>query len=148
VEPKLAKSYIENGILRLEWHDFPYLGQESVNAARAARAAQEQGKFWPYHDLLYENQNGENNGAFTQAKLLSFARKLDLNVGEFRKDMNSVRVKNAVSSSFAQAQKQGIAGTPTFKVNGRTISGYQSFDTFSKLIEGAKKQSDGSANGG
>lgn len=52
----MVKEYVEDGTLRLEWRDFPYLGDESVNAAVAARAAQEQGKFWEYHDLLYENQ--------------------------------------------------------------------------------------------
>ena len=57
------ESYVENGMLRIEWRDFAYLGQESVKAAQAARAAQEQGRFWEYHDALYENQgsiNGEN----------------------------------------------------------------------------------------
>ena len=46
------QEYVEEGTLRIEWRDFPYLGQESVNAAMAARAAQAQGKFWEYHDLL------------------------------------------------------------------------------------------------
>lgn len=41
----MMKKYVESGILRIEWRDFPYQGQESVNAALAARAAQEQGKF-------------------------------------------------------------------------------------------------------
>jgi protein-disulfide isomerase len=48
----LVEEYVESGTLRMEWRDFPYLGQGSLDAAVAARAAQEQGKFWEYHDLL------------------------------------------------------------------------------------------------
>jgi len=80
VEPELKNEYIENGTLRLEWRDFPYLGQESVNAAVAARAAQEQGKFWEYHDILYQNQKGENSGAFSDENLIGFAREAGLDV--------------------------------------------------------------------
>ena len=57
MEPKLYKEYVKEGTLRIEWRDFPYRGQESVDAAVAARAAQAQGKFWEYHDLLYEEQS-------------------------------------------------------------------------------------------
>lgn len=73
-EPKLVEKYVRDGTLRIEWRDFPYLGQESANAAFAARAAQEQGKFWEYHDLLYENQESANSGAFSDEKLLDLAR--------------------------------------------------------------------------
>ena len=65
--------YVNDGRLRLEWRDFPYLGRESRRAAVAARAAQEQGRFWEYHDVLFENQKGENNGAFSDENLVAFA---------------------------------------------------------------------------
>ena len=55
VEPELVQRYVNDGRLRLEWRDFPYLGRESRRAAVAARAAQEQGRFWEYHDVLFEN---------------------------------------------------------------------------------------------
>ena len=64
--------------MRIEWRDFPYRGQESVNAALAARAAQEQGMFWEYHDLLYKNQKSPNSGAFSDEKLLGLAREAGL----------------------------------------------------------------------
>ena len=56
MEPKLNEKYVKDGTLRIEWRDFPYRGQKSVNAAVAARAAQAQGRFWEYHDLLYDSQ--------------------------------------------------------------------------------------------
>jgi protein-disulfide isomerase len=69
-----VQEYVEEGTLRIEWRDFPYLGQESVNAAMAARAAQAQGKFWEYHDLLYQNQSG----GFPREKLVALAREAGL----------------------------------------------------------------------
>ena len=53
------------------WRDFPYLGEESRRAAVAARAAQEQGKFWEYHDLLYESQSS----GFSDENLRALAEK-------------------------------------------------------------------------
>jgi protein-disulfide isomerase len=62
VEPELVEKYVEDGTLKIEWQDFPYQGEESVNAALAARAAGEQSKFWEYHDLLYQNQGSGTAG--------------------------------------------------------------------------------------
>ena len=57
---------MKDGTLRLEWKDFPYQGRESVDAALAARAAQAQGKFWEYHDLIYANQSSGNSGGYSE----------------------------------------------------------------------------------
>ena len=73
------EEYVEDGTLRIEWHDFPYLGQESLTAAVAARAAQDQGMFWEYHDLLYRNQAG----GFSLEKLIGLAGEAGLDVERF-----------------------------------------------------------------
>jgi protein-disulfide isomerase len=122
VEPELVQRYIDDGTLRLEWHDFPFLGEESRSAAVAARAAQEQGKFWEYHDILYQNQSGENSGAFSEENLISFAQEAGLDVERVEKD-------------FREAQDAGIQGTPSFNVNGQVIVGAQPLETFARVIE-------------
>lgn len=66
VEPQLRAEYIDRGLVRLEWHDFAWIGPESRDAANAARCATDQDRFWEYHDLLYRNQAGENQGAFSR----------------------------------------------------------------------------------
>jgi protein-disulfide isomerase len=135
----LVEKYVDDGTLRLEWRDFPYLGEESVNAALAARAAQEQGKFWEYHDLLYENQTG----GFSDEKLSELAGEAGLNVEEFQKDLQSVHSEQAVARDFQEGQEQGVSGTPTFIVNGRVIVGFQSPEVFEQVIEEARAEAEG-----
>ncbi len=132
---------MKSGTLRLEWRDFPYLGQESVNAALAARAAQEQGKFWEYHDLLYKNQKSENNGGFSDENLTKLAREAGLDVKKFDKDLKSGLYEPLVQADFKEGQNSGISGTPAFVVNGKTLVGLQPLDVFEKTIEEAKKES-------
>jgi protein-disulfide isomerase len=133
-----VESYVEDGTLRLEWRDFPYLGQESVNAALAARAAQEQGKFWEYHDLLYENQSG----GFSDERLIELAREAGLEVEKFEEDLASGRFERAVAEDFQEGQQIGITGTPTFVINGRALAGLQPQGVYENAIEQAKEEAE------
>lgn len=139
----MIEKYVENGTLRIEWRDFPYQGQESVNAALAARAAQAQGEFWPYHDLVFENQSSGNSGGYSDEKLRDFAEKVGLDLERFEKDYKSERVEAAVNADFAEAQEEGLAGTPTFVINGQTLVGFQTLEVFEKVIEDAQKEAAG-----
>ena len=121
--------------MRIEWRDFPYRGQESVNAALAARAAQEQGMFWEYHDLLYENQKSPNSGAFSDEKLLGFAREAGLDTEQFEESFKSGRYEPVVNEDFRKALDAGIQGTPSFDINGRILVGPQPLETFEQVIE-------------
>jgi protein-disulfide isomerase len=138
VEPKLVDEYVESGTLRMEWRDFPYLGRESVGAALAARAAQEQGKFWEYHDLLYENQSG----GFSDERLVELAREAGLDVEEFEADLASGRHEEAVARDFQEGQRIGITGTPTFVINGEVLAGAQPIEVFEDAIERAKREAE------
>ena len=135
----MVEKYVDDGTLRLEWRDFPYLGEESVNAAIAARAAQEQGKFWEYHDLLYASQSG----GFSDEKLSELAGEAGLDVEEFQKDLRSVRLEQAVARDFQEGQEQGVSGTPTFVVNGRVIVGFQPPEVFEQVVEEARAEAEG-----
>ena len=130
--------YVEDGTLRLEWRDFPYLGQESVNAALAARAAQDQGKFWEYHGLLYENQSG----GFSDERLIELAREAGLDVERFEADLTSGRYEEAVARDFQEGQRKGIAGTPTFVINGEVLTGLQPLEVYEDAIERAKREAE------
>jgi protein-disulfide isomerase len=143
VEPELKKEYIDNGTLRLEWRDFPYLGQESRRAAVAARAAQEQDKFWEYHDVLYQNQGAENSGAFSDENLGGFAREAGLDVERFEEDFESGKYEPVVDRVFRDAQDAGIQGTPSFDINGRVLVGAQSLEVFEQLIEEEAQKDEG-----
>ncbi len=138
MEPELEKEYIEKGMLRFEWRDFPYLGQESVNAAIAARAAQEQGKFWEYHDILYQNQGSANSGAFSDEKLIYFAQEAGLEVERFEESFKSGKYEGLVQKVFREAQGAGVQGTPSFNINGQVLVGFQPLEVFERAIEEAE----------
>lgn len=129
----------------MEWRDFPYQGQESVNAALAARAAQAQGKFWEYHDLLYASQSG----VFSEDMLYNLAREVDLDVEKFENDLENARYAEAINEDFQEGQRQGITGTPGFVINGQVVVGLQSVETFGQIIEEAAQnaQQQGSEGG-
>ena len=137
------KKYVKDGTLKLEWRDFPYLGQESVNAAIAARAAQAQGKFWEYHDLLYKNQSPTNSGGFSDEKLVGFAKKAGLDVKKFKSDFESGKYESLVQQDFKEGQNRGISATPTFIINGKTLAGLQPLQVYENEIEAARKAKGG-----
>ena len=143
----MERRYIEAGTLRLEWRDFPYLGEESRKAAVAARAAQEQGKFWEYHDLLYENQRSRNAGAFSDESLVGFARELGLDVEQFESSFKVGKYEDVVEQVFREAQDAGIQGTPTFFINGRILVGTQPLEAFEQVIEEELAKAGGQAEG-
>ena len=77
-EQSIRDTYLKNGQVQLVYRDFAFLGRESTKSAEAARCAGEQGKFWEYHDYLFSHQMGENQGAFSDLNLKSFAGILKL----------------------------------------------------------------------
>lgn len=135
------EEYVESGTLRIEWRDFPYLGQGSLDAAVAARTAQKQGRFWEYHDLLYENQSG----GFPREKLVELAREAGLDVERFEADLASGEHEQAVIEDFLEGQQRGISGTPTFVINGKVLAGMQPVGVFEDAIEQAKREAEGEA---
>jgi protein-disulfide isomerase len=144
----LYEKYVKDGTMRFEWRDFAYQGQESENAALAARAAQEQGKFWEYHDLLYENQSSGNSGGYSDENLVALAREAGLDVGGFEESLRSGRYEEVVREDFEEAQERGITGTPAFVINGELIVGFHSVEVFEEAIEEAKREAQGGAGGG
>ncbi|MDQ3362814.1 MAG: DsbA family protein [Actinomycetota bacterium] len=143
MEPELYEKYVKDGTLRLEWKDFPYQGQESLDAALAARAAQGQGAFWEYHDLVYENQSSGNSGGYNEESLTALAEEAGLDVDRFEGDLRSARYEEVVQADFREGQDLGISGTPTFYINGRVLVGLQPLETFEQAIEEAEREAEG-----
>ena len=143
MEPKLYEKYVKSGTLRLEWKDFPYQGPGSVDAALAARAAQAQGKFWEYHDLVYENQSSGNSGGYNEESLTALAEEAGLDTQKFEDDLKSGRYEDVVQADFEEGQGLGISGTPTFFINDKVLVGLQPLQTFEKTIEEAEKEARG-----
>lgn len=143
MEPELYEKYVKSGTLRLEWKDFPYQGQESVEAALAARAAQAQGKFWEYHDLVYENQSSGNSGGYNEESLTALAEEAGLDTRKFEEDLKGARYEGVVQADFEEGQGLGISGTPTFFINDKVLVGLQPLETFERAIEEAEREAEG-----
>ena len=136
-EPELVERFVDTGVLRIEWRDFPYLGEESLVAAAAARAASEQGEFWSFHDRLFADQSQPNSGRLTATFLEGIAAELGLDVEQFRRDMSSAETMSAIDADFAEALSVGVNGTPAFMINGEPVFGAQPTSVFVDVIERA-----------
>lgn len=134
---KIEEEYVAQGLVKVEFRMFPFIGQESFNAAQAAEAARDQGKFWEYHDALFNAQGRENSGTFTYEKLVEIARKVGLDVPLFEQTLSSNVHLAAVQAEADAAAADGINSTPTFFVNGEKITGAQPYATFQQAIEDA-----------
>jgi protein-disulfide isomerase len=139
VEPKLYRRYVKDGTLRIEWRDFPYRGQESVNAAVAARAAQAQDRFWEYHDLLY----GSQSSGYSDENLIALAEKAGLDTRRFERNYENARYEPSVRADFQKGLNAGVNGTPTFFVNGKMLAGLQPVGVFENAIEDARREAEG-----
>jgi protein-disulfide isomerase len=101
--------------VRLIFLNFPLRSHKfSKKAAVAAFAAKKQGKFWEYHDHLF--MNGDN---LSDEKFLQIARELNLNMEEFKKDMNDLKIVARINQDIRLGAYLGVRGTPTVYINGR-----------------------------
>lgn len=137
VYTRIKQEYVETGKASFVYLDFTFLGDESRWAAQAAKCAGEQGKFWEYHDTLFDNQNGENQGAFAIARLKSFARKIVPSASGFNQCLDSGKYAQAVADETALGRTAGVSGTPTVLINGKLVVGALPYDAFRKEIEDA-----------
>ena len=119
------------GSVRLVWKDFPLPNHEfAIPAAAAARCAQEQGKFWEYHDVLFAHQQ-----ALSSTDLRRHARTVGLDVAIFDGCLSAGRHQDALAAVLDSAESHLIEATPTFLVNGRVVQGAVPLYELGAIIE-------------
>jgi protein-disulfide isomerase len=132
----IEENYIKTGKVKLVYRDFPLsFHRYAQKAAEAAECADEQGKFWEYHDLLYEKQNEWS--ALGISKLKDYAGQVGLNIGDFNQCFDSGKMTQEVEKDSQDGQSYGVKGTPAFFINGKLVSGAQPFEVFQAEIEDA-----------
>ena len=137
----LIDNYIETGKAKLIFVDLPFLGRDSPKAAHASYCADDQGKYWEYHTILYTFQDGPpDSGWADRDRLNSFAFSLDMNMDEFNECMDSSKYKQRVKANYDDAVKNGVTQTPTFILvssDGKTkkLGGAQPYSVFAATIE-------------
>jgi protein-disulfide isomerase len=135
IAPRVVTDYVEPGKVQFTFRDFAFLGPESLRAAEAVACAADQNAFWPFHDTLYANQHGENQNAFSDARLKEMARTQQLDSDKFNRCLDSGEKQSAIEQSAAEARSQGINSTPSIFVNGAKVGNWSDWDALKALID-------------
>jgi predicted DsbA family dithiol-disulfide isomerase len=133
VQPIIAELLSRyNGKIRLVHKDLPLdsIHPQARQAAEAARCADEQGKFWNYHDALYANSPNASRD-----NLKSYAREAGLDVNAFDLCLSSDKFKAVVQRDLIDGAQLGVSGTPTLFINGREIPANQPLEVFGAIID-------------
>lgn len=130
--PQIQKEYIDTGKVKLVYRDFPLssIHPQATPAAEAAECAKEQGKFWEYHDKLFQNQASLSTASYKQ-----WAADLKLNTQQFNDCVDKRKYQSEVTKDYQDGQAAGVSGTPSFFVNGINIRGAQPFSAFKTIID-------------
>jgi protein-disulfide isomerase len=139
-ERQLIDEYVAAGQVRFEYRHYIVVdgnvgGRESRMAAEASECAIEQNEFWNFHNLVFANQEGEGQGAFSNRRLKAFAETLGLDSAAFNACFDSRRYSQAVTSDEQLARSLGVNSTPTMFINGRRIENPLDYETIKQVIE-------------
>lgn len=131
-KPQLIREYVDTGQVKFVYKHFPLaqIHQYSQKAAEASECAAEQGKFWEYHNMLFENQN-----ALFTSSLKRYASDTGLDRAAFDACLDSGAMAPRVRADFEEGREKGVRSTPTFFVNNVRIEGAQPFSSFRQAIE-------------
>lgn len=139
-EPELLKKYVDSGLVRIEWNDMPIRGPQSVAAAKAGRAAAEQGRFADYKKAYLEAVAGGDT-QFDIDDYVEFAKKAEVkDLDKFRADAESDKYDDAIKGALEYGQKIGLNGTPGFIVNDTYLGGAYPLEAFEGVINAELKK--------
>lgn len=132
VHPTVARVMAAYGDrIRFVYRHFPLPNHPNARpSAEAASCAAEQGKFWEYHDRLFDSQDKLSN-----ADLKQHAAALGLDTAKFNACFDAQKYKQDVDADLEAGQEAGVSGTPAFFINGRVLSGAQPFEAFKRIID-------------
>jgi len=138
VVPLIKERLVDTGLVRYVYYDFPLpMHAYSFLAARAARCANEQGKFWEYHDVLYGKQprwSAERTAAGATDQFIAYAGEVGLDRARFEECLRSDRYAEDVTRSLKLGESLGVQGTPTLFVNGERLSEIPSFSQLEQIV--------------
>ena len=140
VQKSIIDQYIATGKVRFEYHHFIVIdgnvgGVESRHAAQASECAAEQGAFWDYHEMLFANQQGEGNGAFSDDRLKAFAAALELDADKFNACLNSAATANKVKADETMARTYKVSATPSIFINDKKVENPLNLEALKAAID-------------
>lgn len=125
------------GKIHFVYRTFPLtqIHKNAMTSAQAAVAANQQGKFWPMHDMLFEHQSDWANLDDPTPVFDSYAQKLGLDMPKYHQDYTSAAVKKFITDEENGGISVGVPGTPTFFINGKQIQTPTSYEEFKQIIQ-------------
>jgi protein-disulfide isomerase len=140
-EPDIRKNYVETGKIRFTFYDFPIVNAHpnTMPAHQAAACADEQGKFWPMHDRLMEQQAAWNGFATSSPRpiLAGYAKEVGLDETKWNACMDAGTHDDRIKANYALGLTQQVRGTPTFIIDGVVHQGGNSYDQLAQAIDAA-----------
>ena len=135
----INEDFIKSGKVKIVFKDFPLNGPDSKLAAEASYCANDQEKYWQYHDELYKNWGGERTGRITREALTEFAKEVKLDINEFNQCLDDQKYEDKVTKLYDFGKNIGIDATPSFLVfnneNIIKIRGNQPLEVFLKTFD-------------
>jgi len=133
-EKQLREEYVKTGKVKMVYRDFPLesIHPYAISSAMAAECAKDQGKYWLYHDLLFDKQN-----EIPTQNFIGWAEELEMNIDEFRGCFDSKKYADEIQKDLQDGLAAGVEGTPATFINGKFISGAQPYSVFKAAIEEA-----------
>jgi protein-disulfide isomerase len=127
---------VAEGRVRVVYRHLAFLSEESSWAAEASECAAEQGRFWEYHDALYQRTAGRGRGVFTKDNLKRYAGEVGLAGQSFNACVDGGRYAAAVKSETEEGKRKGVSSTPTLFVNKTMVKGVPSWEQLLQLVQG------------
>jgi protein-disulfide isomerase len=144
IEPRIVETYVGAGQVYYVFRHFPFLDdnairKESDQAANASMCAAEQNRFWEYHDIVFANWKGENIGAYSDNRLIAFAKSIGLEMSAFNACFEDNRYEADIKADLEKGQSLQVSGTPSVFVNGKILTpGFvPSFEQISQAVDAA-----------
>ena len=135
----IIEEYVNSGKVNFVFRDFPLNGPDSVLAAEASYCADDQEKYWKYHDEIYKNWAGEKTGWVNRESLEQFAKTTNLDVNQFNKCLDDKKYQQKVLDNEKFGMSMGIRATPSFLIFNNEkvtkIEGNQPLSVFRQVLD-------------
>ncbi|HEY0527889.1 MAG TPA: thioredoxin domain-containing protein [Gemmatimonadaceae bacterium] len=143
-EPDVRQRIVNAGLARFTYLDFPLTQhRNSLAASNAAACADEQGKFWPMHDRLFNAQDEWNGEATDVPKpfFRRYASEIGLDVAKWEACFDGRKYQKRISANLAEGLRRGVNSTPTFVIGTKLYPGNRSYDQMKALVDSIARTS-------
>jgi protein-disulfide isomerase len=141
-EPDVRTRIIDTGLANITYYDFPLnMHRNTVAASNAAACADEQGKFWPMHDRLFQAQDEWNGEATDLPKpfFKRYAQEVGLDVAKWETCYDASRYQKRIGANLAEGLRRGVYSTPSFIIGNKLYAGMRSYDALKAIVDSVGK---------